>query len=314
MKGLVLKNKKVSLQNNLEIPTPKKGEVLVKVKYASINSYDLESIEGQAAFIKMLGGAKTYPVMTGIEFSGVVESSGEKFKKGDQVFGYPDLAKGQKSHQEYLTINEDYIALKPENIDFETTAGLPLGALTTLIGLEDVGKIKKGSKVLINGAAGGLGVYAVQIAKAIGADVTAIVGPGQDEFIKNLGADRSYNYKEQKLEETKDTFDILFDLTTKVKFGNIKHLLTPNGIFIPPNPFSHPFAIIGNLFSKKKVGYLLVARGNYTKLTQIAKWVENKELIPIIDNTYEFEDYQKGFDRTLEPGKKGRIILKIVED
>ncbi|NRB47924.1 MAG: NAD(P)-dependent alcohol dehydrogenase [Saprospiraceae bacterium] len=311
MKGIVLRNKSLSIQNNLERPSPKRGEVLVKVKYASINSYDVETIEGQNALLKKLGGEKTYPVMTGIEFSGVVQSDGLRFKKGDEVYGYPDLAKGQKSHQEYITIKEDYMAFMPTNIDFAKSASLPLGALTSLVGLKDIGKIKKGSKVLINGAAGGLGVYAVQIAKIWGADVTAVVGPGQEAFIKALGADKVINYKEQKLQELSYTYDIIFDLTTKVKFSAIKVLLSEKGIFIPANPFNHIFAVLGNVFRRKKVGFLMVARGEYPKLTEISRWVEQGTLMPVIDRSYEFKDYQQGFDRTLESGKRGRIILKI---
>jgi len=186
MKGLVLKNKTVSIQTDLAIPTPKENEVIVKIKYASINSFDVETIEGKNDLMGKLMGAKKHPVQTGLEFAGIVETDGKRFKKGEFVFGYPDLIKGTKSHQEYLAIPEDYIALMPQNLDFEESAALPLGTLTSLVALEEVGKIREGSKVLINGAAGGLGVYAVQIAKMFGADITAIAGPGQADFLLSL--------------------------------------------------------------------------------------------------------------------------------
>lgn len=311
MKGLVLENKSISLVGNLDLPSPKDGEVLVKVKYASINSYDVETIEGQGAFLKKLGGAISFPVMTGIEFSGVVQSDGSRFKKGDEVFGYPDLMKGQKSHQEYLVISEEHIALKPSNIDFEQSAGLPLGALTTLVALEDVGKIKVGSKVLINGAAGGLGVYAIQIAKIMGAHITAVVGPDQDSFAKNLGADITINYKEQKLQDLNSLYDILLDLTTFVRFSDITILLKSKGIFIPANPFNHLKFLFSNPFRKKKVGYLMVGKGDYKKLTRISKWIEEEKLTAVTDETFALEDYKKGFKRLGEPGKKGRIILRV---
>lgn len=311
MKGLVLKNKQVSIQHNLPMPVLQKGEVLIKVNYAAINSYDVETIEGQNGLIRKLGGEKTQPVMTGIEFSGVVESDGTRFKKGDHVFGYPDLLKGQKSHQEYIAIHEDYVALMPANIDFEKSAGLPLGALTSLVALEDVGNMKKGSTVLINGAAGGLGVYAVQLAKMAGAVVTAVVGSGQEPFIKALGADHVINYRTQKLKDLNSTFDVLLDLTTKVKFSAIKHLLTAKGVFVPANPFNQLMPMLGNFLRKKKVGYLMVAKGDHQKLTQIASAVEKGKLVPVIDSVYEFDNYQQGLERTLESGKQGRIILKV---
>lgn len=311
MKGLVLKNKKIILKDNLNLPSPKKGEVLVRVKYASVNSYDVETIQGHNTLLKKLAGEISYPVMTGIEFSGILESGGHRFKKGDEVFGYPDLIKGQKSHQEFLSINEDFIALKPTNIDFANSAALPLGALTSLIGLEDVGKIKSGAKVLINGAAGGLGVYAVQIAKIFGAKVSAVVGPGQEDFIKSLGADKIINYKEQKIQNLQGKYDILFELTTRVTFSEIKHLLSPRGIYIPANPFNQLSSMVGNLFRKRKTGFLMVGRGDNKKLSLISKWIEHGKLTTIIDRTYEFAEFQKAFERILEPGKRGRIILKV---
>lgn len=313
MKGLVLADNKISLQTDLNKPFPKSGEVLIKVKYASIHSFDVDTVNTKRSFLKFISGAKTYPVMTGIEFSGEVVSDGTYFKKGDEVYGYPDIVKGQKSHQEYLTIKEDLIALKPENIDLQTSSGIPVGALTSLVGIEKVGKIKQGSKILINGAAGGLGVYAVQISKILGAHVTAIAGPGQEEFLTKLGADKVLDYKQHKLQDINSSFDVIFDLSAKVKFKEVKKMLTQKGVFIPADPFSHIGPVIGNLFRRKKVGFLIVSKGEREGLSRIASWAEDGKLIPVIDRVYTFEDYQKGFDRTGEPGKKGRILMKIQE-
>lgn len=314
MKGLVLKNKKVTLQDDLEMPVPKKDEVLVKIKYAAVHSFDLENIEGKNKLIAKLMGAKTYPVQTGIEFSGVVETDGSRFKKGDKVFGYPDLVKGAKAHQKYIVIPEKLIALMPTNLDFAESAAIPVGALTSLVALEDIGKIKKGTKVLINGAAGGLGVYAVQIARMFDADITAIAGANQEEFLKELGANRVINYKEQKLQDEASKYDILLDLTTKVQFSTIKQMLEPNGVFIPADPFTHLFSIFGNSLRKKKVGYLLVDKGDDKQLTRIAKWVETGQMKPIIDNVYSFQAYEQAFQRTKEGGKRGRIVMNISGD
>lgn len=314
MKGLVLKNKKVSIQEGLEMPTPKKGEVLVKIKYASVHSFDLENIEGKNNLIAKLMGAKTYPVQTGIEFSGVVESDGTQFKKGDKVYGYPDLLKGQKSHQEYIVIHESLIALMPSNLDFAESCAIPVGALTSLVALETIGKISKDAKVLINGASGGLGVYAVQIARIFEANITAIAGANQEGFLKELGANKVINYKEQKLTDNTTKYDIIFDLTAKVKFSNIKQMLEPKGIFVPADPFTHLSAIASNFLRKKKVGYLLVSKGDNPQLTRIAKWVEEGQMKPIIDNIYPFDDYEKAFERTTAGGKRGRIVMNMSGD
>lgn len=311
MKGLVVNNKQLSISHDLNQPMPKKGEVLVKIKYASVHSFDLENIEGKNQLIAKLMGAKIYPVQTGIEFSGVVETDGHQFKKGDKVFGYPDLIKGAKAHQEYIVINEDLIAQMPSNLDFAESSAIPVGALTSLAALENIGKIRKGSKVLINGAAGGVGVYAVQIARIFDANITAIAGANQEDFLKELGADKVINYKKQKLTDDPTKYDIIFDLTTKVQFSSIKKMLKPNGIFIPADPFTHLSSMFGNFLRKRKVGYLLISKGNNQQLNRITKWIETGQMKPIIDKIYPFEKYEEAFNRTMASGKRGRILLKI---
>ncbi len=311
MTGLVVQNKAISIENNLAMPTPKAGEVVVQIKYASVHSFDLENIEGKNDLIAKLMGAKKYPVRTGIEFSGMVTTDGARFKKGDEVFGYPDLIKGTKAHQQYIAINENLMAPMPANLGFEQSCALPVGALTSLAALEALGKVTPGANALINGAAGGLGVYAVQLAKILNATVTAVAGPGQEAFLKELGANKVVDYKKQRLQDLNDRFDVVFDLTAKVKFAAVKQLLKPKGVFVPANPFNALLPIMGNALRKKKVGYLMVDKGNYNELARIAQWVEQGKLKPIVDSTYPFADYQKAFDRTLQPNKRGRIVMKM---
>ncbi|MEM7182323.1 MAG: NAD(P)-dependent alcohol dehydrogenase [Spirochaetota bacterium] len=312
MKGLVVENQKVVMQDSLKRPVPKSKEVLVKVAYASINPTDLENIEGKYDFwLKILGG--NYPVKTGLEFSGEVMQDGNRFQKNDKVFGYVDLMKGLKTHQEYISINEDCIALMPKNLHFQQAAALPLGALTTLVGLQDVAKVNSASNVLINGASGGLGVYAVQIAKLLGAFVTAVAGAEQDKFLTELGADEVFNYRDKALEESKQKFDLFFDLSNKKNFSQIKHLLTAKGVFIPAEPNRHILDVLLSYFTTKKTKSLLVPRGNHQKLSQIAKWVEEEKLQVLVDSLYNFSEYQQAFDRLQEKGRRGRIVLKINE-
>ena len=311
MKGLVVKNKALGVSDQLDIPTPKKGEVLIKVKYSSIHSFDSDNIAGKNDALGKFMGAKQSSVKTGIEFSGVVETNGARFKRGDNVFGYPDLVKGLKSHQEFITINEDLIASMPSTLDFAESAAIPVGALTSLAALEQVGKISKNSNVLINGAAGGLGVYAIQLAKIFDANVTAVAGPNQEEFLKELGANKVVNYKETSLKEIEDTFDIFLDLSAKLNYSSIKSMLKPKGVFVPADPFAHLLPMSANLFRSKKVGCLLVSKGNNEQLTRIAKWVDEGKLKPIVDKSYSFDEYEKGFERVMEKNKRGRILLEI---
>ncbi|MEM9328356.1 MAG: zinc-binding dehydrogenase, partial [Bacteroidota bacterium] len=136
---------------------------------------------------------------------------------------------------------------------------------------------------------------------------------GQTAFLKGLGAEVVINYRDRKISTLSDRYDVIFDLTTSVKFSEVKSLLKPKGIFIPADPFAQLLSILGNVLRKKKVGYLMVDKGDNDRLTRIAQWVEQGQLKPIIDSIYSFKDYEKGLKRTLEPGKRGRIIIQIEE-
>lgn len=313
MKGIVTSNKKTSLNTSIDIPTPKENEVLVKVQCASVNPTDIEFINGKYdLFLKLLGGF--HEVRTGLEFSGIVGKGAGNFKEGDRVFGYVDLMKGMKTHQEYICINTDYIALMPENLNFEQAAALPLGALTTLTALTEVSDVQQGTKLLINGASGGLGVYAVQLAKILGAHTTAIAGPGQKDFLLQLGANEVYNYKETEINELKTKFDVFLDLSNKRRFKEVKPVLADNGQFIPLEPDKHILSFVTNLLSSKKIKYLMVSRGDHQKLTQIARWVEQSKLQVYVDSVYKLSDYEEAFKRLSNQGKQGRVVIKVAQN
>ncbi len=312
MKGLVVRDGRYILNEGLELPVVKMGHALVRVVYASVNPTDLDIMKGKYdLWLKLL--RYRHPVKTGLEFSGVVEAGSDRFKKGDRVFGYVDFMNGPKSHQEYLLVNEDYMAHMPSNLSFEQAAAIPLGALTSLVALETKGDISRNSEVLINGASGGLGVYAVQIAKIFGARVTAVAGPGQEAFLSDLGADHVIDYQQTDIKTLKEEFDLIFDLTTKVRFKSIKHLLSKNGRFIPADPMKNAVDFLNNAVGSKQTKYLFVQYGNYEKLTRVAGWVEEGRLTPQIDSEFSFSEFNTAFERVSEKGRKGRIVLRIAE-
>jgi len=306
MKGLVVENKSISLRENLELPKPKDKEILVQVVCASINQLDAENIQGKYDLLLRLSGGN-YPVKTGIEFSGLVVEGNERYAQGDRVFGYVNLMTGLKAHQEYITIHENYIAPMPDNLDFEQAAALPLGALTSLIALKEIGKVSAGTRVLINGASGGLGVYAIQLAKLLGAEVTAVAGPEQDAFLKSLGADVVINYHAQQIESLTARFDVLLDLSNLKRFKAIKHLLNSNGRFIPAEPNKHAWDILLSIVRKKKTKYLMVDRGDHTLLSQISEWVRTGKLMVLVDRVYPLHAYQDALDHLRHKGKRGRM-------
>ncbi|MDX2370635.1 MAG: NAD(P)-dependent alcohol dehydrogenase [Colwellia sp.] len=305
MKGLVVDiNKHFVLKENLIRPVAEQDEVLVKVKSASVNPFDAESAEGRFdAYFAEYGVTKE--VQSGLEFSGIVESDGHKFKRGDKVFGYVNMITGWKSHAEYIAINENQMALMPINLTFSQAAAIPLGTLTTLVALQDVGQINAGMKLLINGAAGGLGIQGIQIAKLLGAHVTAIAGSSQTEFLQSYGADKVYDYNQVSINDINDTFDVILDLTNMLNLKDMKKHLAPNGIFIPAEPNQKN----GGELEDKQVGYLMVMQGDFEKLTVIANWVSEGKLKAVIDREFSFTDYQQAMARVKEKGRRGRIIM-----
>ncbi|EAY31336.1 NAD(P)-dependent alcohol dehydrogenase [Microscilla marina] len=312
MKGLTLENKHLQLREDLPLPVPNANELLVKVMYATVNPTDADTVAGNHALLAKLLGAKRHLVNTGLEFSGIVQKSGKRFKQGDRIFGYVDLLKGIKTHQEYICIDEDFVALMPAQLSFEESAAMPLGALTSLIALQDLGQVSKGSKVLINGASGGLGVYAIQIARLLGANVTAVAGTNTKAFLSNLGANQVINYQ-QPLKSLQNKFDLILDLSTLVKYPQIKHLLNKSGKFIPANPFNNLPYFIGNAFRNKKVKYLMVENGDSEKLTLISSWAAQGKLRPVVDSVFSLANYAQAFRRIGEKGRRGRVVIQMSE-
>jgi len=305
MKGLVVdSSKRFILKENLTSPLVGQDEVLVKVKSASVNPFDAQSAQGRFdAYFAEHEVVKE--VQSGLEFSGVVESDGQIFKRGDKVFGYVNMITGWKSHAQYIAIHENQMALMPSHVSFSQAAAIPLGALTTLVALTDLGRLSAGMSLLINGAAGGLGIQGIQIAKLLGAHVTAIAGNFQAEFLQSYGADKVYDYNQISISDISDTFDVILDLTNSLNLKDMKKHLTPNGIFIPAEPNQKN----GGESEDTQVGYLMVMQGDFEKPTRIANWVSDGKLKPVIDKEFDFSEYRKAFSRLQEKGRRGRIIL-----
>lgn len=305
MKGLVVNsNKQFELKDGLVRPVPAENEVLVKVKSASVNPFDAESAAGRFdPYFAEYGVDKE--VQSGLEFSGVVESDGTKFKRGDRVFGYVNMITGWKTHAQYIAIDENYMAHMPSNVTFSQAAAIPLGALTTLVAIQDIGKIQAGTKLLINGAAGGLGIQGIQIGKLLGAHVTAIAGMGQTEYLQAYGADTVYDYNLVNIKELTEKFDAILDLTNVQTLEDMKALLNLEGIFIPGEPNQDN----GGELEDPQVGYLMVMHGDHEKLTHIAGWVSKDKLKSVVDQEFTFSEFPQALARLKKKGRRGRITL-----
>ena len=284
----------------IEKPTPADNEVLVRVRAASINPADGHLIRGVWLMRPMLGMRKPKNTRFGTDFAGIVEAVGKNvadFKAGDEVFG---AAKGAVA--DYIRVKADRgIVSKPSNITFEQAGSVAIAGLTALQGLRDKGHIQTGQKVLINGASGGVGTFAVQIAKAFGADVTAVCSTHNIDLVKSIGADRVIDYTKEDFTKTDQRYDMIYDLVGNHGFSERRKILKPNGICVLAGiggAGKHPETmgrISGNFwnaflsnFSKEKFVFY-IAKLTKEDFNVLSDLMETGKVSPVIDRTYKIE-------------------------
>ncbi|QQZ08437.1 NADP-dependent oxidoreductase [Heyndrickxia vini] len=314
-----------------EMPTPEIGEyeVLAEIHAASINPIDFKIRDGK---VKLLVKYKM-PLILGNDFSGVVAKVGAKvtrFKVGDEIYARPRKSK-IGTFAEYIAIHEDDIALKPKNLSFEEAAAIPLVGLTSYQALHDVLKIQKGQKILIQAGAGGVGTFAIQLAKLMGATVATTASVAGENLVKSLGADEIINYKTEKFEEILKNYDAVFDTlggeTLEKSFEVIKSggkIVSVSGLpnarfgkeygsgFFKTMLFSAASHKLTALEKKHNVQYtFLFMKPSGEQLSIIANFIESGKIKPIIDKVYPFEDAQKAMEYAETGRAKGKIILKI---
>ena len=308
--------------DNLEVtevekPVPADNEVLVKVRAASVNPLDWHYMHGSPYFMRLGSGlGKPDDTRMGVDFSGTVEAVGKavtQFKPGDEVFGGRTGA-----FAEYVIIPEDRgVVHKPVDVSFEQAAALPIAALTALQALRDKGELKAGQKVLINGASGGVGTYAVQIAKAMGAEVHGVCSTRNIELVRSLGADRVFDYRNEDYTESDQTYDLIVDMVGNHSLLKNRHVLTaegtlvivggPKGNWIAPlmRPIS---AMILSPFVDQQFK-LLLAKFNKADLNQLAEYVQSGEVRSVIDQRFTLGEVPDAI-RYSEAGRaRGKIVI-----
>src|SRR3982074_2127911 len=217
--------------HELEKPTPNDDEVLVPVRAASINPVDGHMIRGGWLMRPMSGMRKPKNTRFGTDYSGIVEAIGKgvtNFKPGDEVFGAKNGAVA-----DYICVKADRaVVMKPNNVKFEQAGSVAVAGLTALQGLRDKGHIQAGQKVLINGASGGVGTFAVQIAKSFGAEVTGVCSTRNVDLVRSIGADRAIDYTKEDFTNGSERYDLIFDLVCNHSFAERRRVLTPHGICV----------------------------------------------------------------------------------
>ncbi len=300
-----------------DYPTPPCGkeQVLVKIKAAALNPADLKVISGKDG--GTLLHAPNFPLVPGYDFSGVIEELGEHvrdLKKDQEVFGFLPYAKSTKqgSLAEYLTVNADTISPKPANVSHEEAAASATCGTTALAGLRDKGQLKSGQHVLINGASGGVGSFAVQIAKLMGASVWGTASNKNLNAVLNLGAQKAIDYKKTSISALTDTFDIFFDISSTTSFHQTLDKLNKGGTYITLLPSATlATGILRSLFSSKNSRFVIV-KPNSPDLAQLASWMAGGQLKPLIGARYPMDEAKEALQH-LRRGCAGKIVVSIRE-
>ncbi|MGF6757447.1 NADP-dependent oxidoreductase [Paraburkholderia sp. GAS42] len=297
----------------VDVPRPElvATEVLVKVKAVGLNPIDPVTIDG-GGYMNFL----TLPYIPGWDFAGVVEEVGygtTRFKVGDEVYGMPWFPRPGNACAEYLTAPSRHIALKAKNITFEEAAGLPLAGLTAYQMIVDGARVKKGDKVLINGAAGGAGHLAVQIAKALGAHVTASASTSKLSFLKELGADRVVDYTKVNVEDEVSGMDSVIELVGQKTCIQMLKTLRKGGVLVS----AHHYLVPGLAEEAAKLGvrdswYLV--EPDYTALEQMTALIESGKMKIKVSEVFAFEDAPKALYEMAQRHSTGVIITSKKED
>jgi NADPH:quinone reductase-like Zn-dependent oxidoreductase len=307
---------------DIEKPTPNENEVLVRVRAASVNPVDGHTIRGSWLMRPMSGMRKPKNIRFGTDFAGVVEAVGKDvadFKPGDEVFGAKNGAVS-----DYVCVKtERAVVMKPSNITFEQAGSVAVAGLTALQGLRDKGHIQPGQKVLINGASGGVGTFAVQIAKALGAEVTAVCSTRNVDLVKSIGADHVIDYTKEDFTKTDQRYDMIYDLVGNHSFSERRQILTPNGICVlagvggaglHPGMFGRVGrnfwnAFLSNFTAQKFVFY--IAKLTKDDLNVLRDLMESGKVSPVIDRTYKISETQAAV-RYLEEGHaRGKVVITL---
>src|SRR5437667_12628064 len=308
----------------VEKPAPSDHEVLVKVLAASAAAGDWHLLRAQPFLMRFTYGLlKPKHQILGAAFAGRVEAVGRnvtQFQPGDEVFG--DLsACGFGAFAEYVSVPENALALKPTRLTFEEAATVPVSAVTALQGLRDKGHIQPGQKVLINGASGGVGTFAVQIAKAFGTEVTAVCSTRNVDMVRSIGADHVIDYTQEDFTQNGQQYNLIFDAVGNRSVSDCKRALSPNGICAVAGftTLSHLFQVLvlGSWVSRtgsKKIGLMKTANPNKKDLLFIKELLEAGKVVPVIDRTYPLSEVPEAI-RYLEEGHaKVKVVITVQQN
>jgi NADPH:quinone reductase-like Zn-dependent oxidoreductase len=305
----------------VEKPAPQDDEVLIRIYAASINARDWRFMRAKPFFVRLMPGGFLQPKnkILGADLAGRVEAVGRnvrQFTPGDEVFGYLPSATGRGTFAEYVCAKENAITLKPADLTFEQAAAVPLAAMTALQGLRDNGNIQPGQKVLINGASGGVGTFAVQIAKAFGAEVTAVCSTRNLEMVRSLGADHVIDYKVEDFTKNGQQYDLILAVNGYHPISDYLRALKLQGTYVVAGGSMAQLAQAasnGKRISKtggQKIVVLSLVQSQ-KDLNFIKELLESGKIMPVIDGCYPLSKTPEAFWYFEKEHPKGKVVITM---
>src|SRR5881394_1265614 len=307
-----------------EKPTPTDDQLLVRVRAVSVNPYDWHFVEGTPYVMRAIAGVglrKPKDIRLGVDFAGTVEAVGKnvtQFKPGDEVFG----GRGGAFAQYVCPRATRAVALKPASMSFEDAASVNIAGITALQALRDKGKVQPGQKVLINGASGGVGTFAVQIAKSLGADVTGVCSTRNVDLVKSLGADHVVDYTKEDFTKGAYPYDVIIDNVSNHPLSEVRHVLTPKGkyVMIGGGGASDQgflgglgkalWAMVFSKFVNQQMG-MMMADANHNDLTVLADMMQSGKLKPVIDRTYKLDQVPDAIRYVEQGHARGKVVITV---
>ena len=304
-------------------PLPKDDEILIKVRAAEATKGDCEmrSFNFPVKWFWLplrfaLGLIKPKRQILGGYFAGEVDSVGKdvsKFKKGDQVYGGTKLRLG--AYGEYVSLPDSYtIVLKPGNVSFEEAAAVPLGGLNALHFMRKA-NIQKGEKVLVNGAGGSIGTYGVQIAKAMGAEVTAVDSAIKEDMLRRIGADHFFDYGKQDFTKSDQTYDVIFSMVANSSYSGCINVLNPKGRYLIANPRVSDMlrTVLTSMFTDKAAIFVFAGE-KVEELFTLKKMIEDGIIKPVVDKVYSFKQAAEAHLRVETEQRQGSVVISAEHD
>ncbi|GES05915.1 NADPH:quinone reductase [Acrocarpospora corrugata] len=310
---------------DIDQPVPGDDEVLVRIHATSVQPYDWHHMRGEPYVARLMGGtlglrASKLDIL-GADVAGRVEAVGKdvtEFSPGDEVFAMPK--KG--GFAEYVCVRESELAAKPKNLSFEEAAAVPMAALTALLGLRDQGRIKPGQRVLINGASGGVGTFAVQLARVFGAQVTGVCSTRNVDLVRSLGAYDVVDYRKTDFTRNRRRYDLVVDVAGGRRVSACRRTLTPKGTYVvvggqagrwvqPAGQMFSAVAMSPFVSQRMAVADVVGSTQNKQNLTTLTELIEAGKITPIIDRSYPFEEIPAAVRYVEEGHAPGKVVITV---